>query len=78
MSALDQKQTLPHARVMSALPPIADIDRARHAVRFVPIADIRDLSTKLRDQILLSMLARATAFGARQAHHVGRIFLKLK
>ena len=78
MSALGQKQTFAAQPAMSALPPIADIDRARHAVRFVPIADIRDLSTKLRDQILLSMLARATAFGARQAHHVGRIFLKLK
>src|SRR6516164_782434 len=27
---------------MSALPPIADIDRARWDVRFVPTADIRD------------------------------------
>ena len=52
--------------------PIADKRARSWIVRFVPIAVIRDLSTKLRDQILLSMLARATAFGARQAHHVGR------
>ena len=29
MSALDQKQTLPKARAMSALPPKADIERVR-------------------------------------------------
>jgi len=37
MSALGQKQTLPHVRVMSALPPKADIDGASWNVRFVPI-----------------------------------------
>jgi len=40
MSALGQKQTLMHVRVMSALPPKADIDQHRRDVRFVPIADI--------------------------------------
>jgi hypothetical protein len=40
MSALGQKRTSGHVRVMSALPPKADIaERDRH-VRFVPIADI--------------------------------------
>jgi hypothetical protein len=39
MSALGQKQTFPRVRLMSALPPKADIaDRNRH-VRFGPIAD---------------------------------------
>jgi hypothetical protein len=43
MSALGQKQTLEHVRVMSALPPKADIaERDRH-VRFVPKAAMRIL-----------------------------------
>ena len=37
MSALGQKQTLGKMRLMSALPPKADIDRARRDVCFVPI-----------------------------------------
>src|SRR6516164_5429352 len=40
MSALGQKQTLAKVRLMSALPPKADIDRACRDVRFVPKADI--------------------------------------
>jgi hypothetical protein len=40
MSALGQKQTLQHVRVMSALPPKADIGQRRGHVRFVPKADI--------------------------------------
>ena len=41
--ALDQKRTLEHVRVMSALPPKADIaERDRH-VRFVPKAAMRIL-----------------------------------
>jgi hypothetical protein len=43
MSALGQKQTLPHICVMSALPPKADIDWHHSNVCFVPIADIRKL-----------------------------------
>ena len=39
MSAMGQKQTLEHVRVMSALPPKADIDRREQHVRFVPEAD---------------------------------------
>ena len=38
---LGQKRTLHKPRVMSALPPKADIDRACWDVRFVPKADIR-------------------------------------
>jgi hypothetical protein len=37
MSALGQKRTSEHDWIMSALPPKADIDRARRDVRFVPI-----------------------------------------
>src|SRR5215470_8542150 len=39
-SALGQKQTLGHVRVMSALPPKADIGTQPCDVRFVPKADI--------------------------------------
>src|SRR5215472_391826 len=41
MSALDQKQTSANVRVMSALPPKADIGSASRHVRFVPKADIQ-------------------------------------
>jgi len=40
MSALGQKQTSVHVRVMSALPPKADIAESDWHVRFVPKADI--------------------------------------
>jgi hypothetical protein len=40
MSALGQKQTFPRVRLMSALPPKADINKRRSDVRFVPEADI--------------------------------------
>ncbi len=36
MSAMGQKQSSRHVRVMSALPPIADIRRCRWDVRLVP------------------------------------------
>jgi len=40
MSALGHKRTLAHVRVMSALPPKADIGTQPCDVRFVPKADI--------------------------------------
>ena len=40
MSALGQKQTCAAQKVMSALPPKADMCGATRNVRFVPIADI--------------------------------------
>jgi hypothetical protein len=40
MSALGQKRTLGKVRLMSALPPKADIDEQDRHVRFVPKADI--------------------------------------
>ena len=40
MSALGQKQTCAVQKVMSALPPKADMCSALGDVRFVPIADI--------------------------------------
>src|SRR5262249_23511564 len=40
MSALGQKQTSAHVRVMSAIPPKADIARRGRKVRVVPKADI--------------------------------------
>ena len=41
MSALGQKRTCAVQKVMSALPPIADMCSAQADVRFVPIADIQ-------------------------------------
>ena len=41
-SALGQKQTCAAQKVMSALPPKADMCRALAHVRFVPIADIQE------------------------------------
>ena len=43
MSALGQKQTLERLRLMSALPPKADIGTQSWNVRFVPKADIVEL-----------------------------------
>jgi hypothetical protein len=40
MSGLGQKQTSHHGRVMSALPPKADIAGRQLDVRFVPKADV--------------------------------------
>ena len=40
MSALGQKQTCAAQKVMSALPPKADMCSATRDVRFVPIADM--------------------------------------
>jgi hypothetical protein len=40
MSALGHKRTLKHVRLMSALPPKADIGTQSRNVRFVPKADI--------------------------------------
>ena len=40
MSALGQKQTCAAQKVMSALPPKADMCGAKRDVRLVPIADI--------------------------------------
>jgi hypothetical protein len=44
---LGQKQTSEHLRVMSALPPKADIGTQSWNVRFVPKADIRWLLDQL-------------------------------
>jgi hypothetical protein len=41
MSALGQKQTLGKVKLMSALPPKADIGTQSWNVRFVPKADIQ-------------------------------------
>jgi len=44
MSALGQKQTFPNVRLMSALPPKADIGAQSRNVCFVPKADMLDAS----------------------------------
>jgi hypothetical protein len=48
MSALGQKQTFAAQKVMSALPPKADICGAPAHVRFGPIADIPLFTRSLR------------------------------
>ena len=47
MSALGQKQTCAAQKVMSALPPIADMCGATRDVRFVPEADIAHWTVRL-------------------------------
>ena len=42
MSALGQKETSAHVRVMSALPPKADSGTQSRNVRFVPKADMKE------------------------------------
>src|SRR5262249_6761801 len=48
MSALGQKQTLEDLRLMSALPPKADIGTRSRNVRYVPKADIQELGAPVR------------------------------
>ena len=48
MSALGQKQTIALQKVMSALPPKADMCSATRDVRFVPIADMNKNSLATR------------------------------
>jgi hypothetical protein len=43
MSALGQKRTSAHLRIMSALPPKADVDHDGRDVRFVPEAEVGNL-----------------------------------
>jgi hypothetical protein len=63
MSALGQKQTFAPQKVMSALPPIADMCGATRYVRYVPIADIRGWSAGVRFQPMRLLRKR---LGARQ------------
>jgi deoxyribodipyrimidine photolyase-like uncharacterized protein len=53
MSALGQKQTSPHVRFMSALPPKADIAGRHLDVRFVPEADVA-VHSPMSDKLQLS------------------------
>ena len=53
MSALGQKQKCAAQKVMSALPPKADMCSATRDVRFVPIADIEtNLVCHLLDHLI--------------------------
>jgi hypothetical protein len=51
MSALGQKQTCAPQKVMSALPPKADMCGAAKDVRFVPIADVATIGLAYRIRI---------------------------
>src|SRR5262249_62424015 len=70
MSALGQKRTFTHLRLMSVLPPIADIDRARWDVRFVPKADIRTANT-LREASYSQTLTAGYVQTPRYPSHTG-------
>ena len=52
MSALRQKQTWQRILLMSALPPKADIGTQLLNVRFVPIADIMQCSSRTGSRVL--------------------------
>ena len=56
MSALGQKRTCAAQKVMSALPPKADMCSAIRDIRFVPIADIRTSSRLCRFEFPLSQI----------------------
>ena len=58
-----QKQTSAHVRVMSALPPKADIDQHGRDVRFVPKADIA------LPRISQKQDTERTGVGSRQRHY---------
>jgi hypothetical protein len=52
MSALGQKQTFPRVRLMSAIPPKADIAEGDDDVRFVPKGDITRLQAEFPAALL--------------------------
>jgi hypothetical protein len=58
MSALGQKQTLKGLRLMSALPPKADIAESDCHVRFVPKADSRTAAKNSVYSITLSACSK--------------------
>src|SRR5262249_55770952 len=62
MSALGQKQTSGHVRVMSALLPIADIVQNGCDVRFVPIADIGTQPLNVRFRVAISPPRRRSIY----------------
>jgi hypothetical protein len=65
MSAVGQKRTSWHARLVFALPPKADIGDHGWNVRFVPCVDVygpRPIATGRRDQV--SMLTTADVYPA--------------
>src|SRR4029450_10226263 len=81
MSALGQKQTLAPQKVMSALPPKADIRGAKRNVCFGPIADIPGIWPSHKNTFMHARSARwrcafATPLGRknrRQAEGQARI-----
>jgi hypothetical protein len=69
MSALGQKQTFAPQKVMSALPPKADMCGATRDVRFGPKADINDIHS-------ITASARASSEGGNSAFR--RLFPSLQ
>src|SRR5262245_50855815 len=67
MSALGQKQTSLHVRVMSALPPKADIGTQSWNVRFVPKADISDSALNEFQEVLVDRVGVGGEHAMREA-----------
>ena len=67
MSALGQKRTSHQVRVMSALPPKADIRCGDRQVRFVPKADIRRLIRSPHRQVAEQVMRLASVAGFQPA-----------
>ena len=70
-SALGQKQTCAVQNVMSALPPIADMCGATRDVRFVPKADMTDLSRNSMIDQNRNLAVRENLDGHTAEHNCG-------
>ena len=76
MSALGQKRKSGHVRVMSALPPIADIAESHWHVRFVPEADVSNCSKAAPYSITSSVRASSEAGTSRpRARAVAKLMM---
>jgi hypothetical protein len=75
MSALGQKQTSRWVRVMSALPPKADIAGRQFDVRFVPKADIRMLKCPVWG---VPLAAKASASALFDSHMPQKMSISLR
>ena len=71
MSALGQKQTFGKVRLMSAIPPKADMNQSCRDVRFVPQADIPHLLTKQPGvSIFIVVAERKEQHNEKQRHKI--------
>jgi hypothetical protein len=77
MSALGQKQTFKRLRLMSALPPKADMDRHSYNVRFVPKADSCTAAQRsLFDHFIGAATVGPDSFGPIAGRALARMYSK--